>query len=179
MKKKILLFLIVLLSLLLILIIFILTKKPRTIWITDNEYLYTKAISYIVNEKTNENSNKDKEDFQIFTDFQGFGVEEKKKLKYAYIWILDEAYYVSDNKLVSSSSSSMLYKFMFENDEVVSYEVPKDGAEYGSSLKKMLPDSIEDLVLNFNMGDDRLKFKVNEHYSYLPSDENELTTFSP
>ena len=117
-KKKVLLFLIVLLSFLLILIIAILSKKPKTVWLTDNEYLYNKAISFIVNEKTNGNPDNNKDDFQVFTDFQGFGVEEKKKVKYAYIWILDQSYFVNDNTLVSSSGSSMIYKFMFENDEV-------------------------------------------------------------
>lgn len=152
-----------------------LVRKPRTIWLTDNEYLYNKAISYVLSEKTNKNPDKDKEDFQIFTDFQGFGVEQKKKSKFVYIWILDESYYVSDEKLVSSSGSSVLYKFKFVNDEVVSYEVPKDGNKYASSLKKMLPRSIEDIVLNYEMNNERLKLKVNEHYSYLTTEEDKLT----
>lgn len=171
MKKKILLFLIFLLSFLLILIILILVKKPKTVWLTDNEYLYNKAVSYIINESTNENPDKDKEDFQVFTDFQGFGVEQKKETKIAYIWIINEAYYVSDNKLISSSGSSMLYKFEFKDDEVISYEVPEDGEKYTSSVKAMLPNSVEDVVLAFTINTDRIKVKVNEHYSYLPSDE--------
>ena len=172
-KKRLLLFFIVLLSALLIFIIVILSKKPTTVWITDNDYLYNKAISYIINEKTNESPDKDKEDFQIFTDFQGFGVEEKKKSKFAYIWILDQSYYVSDNKLVSSSGSSMIYRFEFVNDEVAHYEVPEDGKKYTSSLRKLLPNSIEDLVLNYNISDKRLKIKVGEHYSYLPENDND------
>lgn len=168
-KKRVLLFLIFLLSFLLILIILILAKKPTTVWLTDNENLYIKAIEYIINEKTDENLDNDKEDFQVFTDFQGFGVEEKKKSKFAYIWILDEAYYVSNNNLISSSGSSMMYKFEFKDDEVVGYEVPEDGEKYTSSLQKMLPNSIENLVLNYTMNTDRLKLRVNEHYAYLNS----------
>lgn len=171
MKSKVLLFLIFLLSAMLIFIGFILFKKPRTIWLTDNEYLYDKAISYIVDEKKSQNPNNNKEDFQIFTDFQGFGVEEKKDSKFVYIWILDEAYFVDNNILVSDSGSSMLYRFEFQNDDVVGYQVPEDGDKYTSSLKELLPDSVEGVVLDFEMNTEKLKLEVNEHYSYLPSTE--------
>ena len=40
-------------------------------------------------------------------------------------------------------------------------------------LRKLLPDSIEDLILSYNMSDERLKLKVNEHYSYLPENKND------
>ena len=90
------------------------------------------------------------------------------------MWILEESYYVENNKLESSQGISTLYKFTFVNDEVVGYETPEDGSLYTSSMKKMLPDSIENEVFSFEMSDIKLKEQVKEYYSYLESAEGDL-----
>ena len=146
---------------------FILTKKENTIFITDYEFLYDKAIDYIVKQSKLKSHDKDKEDYQVFTDYEGFGIEEKDNKKIAYMWILEESYYVENNELQISEGSSMAYKFIFENNEVVDYETPEDGSYYTSSIKKMFPDNIENKVMSFGMDDTKLKEKVKEHYSYL------------
>ena len=154
--------------------IFIFYKNDKTVWITDNDFLYDKAVTYIVNQNTVNGYDKDKNDYKVFADYNGFGIEEKGNKKYVYMWILEESYYVENNKLESSQGISTLYKFTFVNDEVVGYETPEDGSLYTSSMKKMLPDSIENEVFSFEMSDIKLKEQVKEYYSYLESAEGDL-----
>ena len=168
MKKKIFICFFILIVIVLIFGIFAL-KKVNTVWITDYEFLYDKAIDYIVQQSKLKGHDKDKEDYQVFTDYEGFGIEEKDNKKIAYMWILEESYYVENNELQTSEGSSMAYKFTFENNEVVDYEIPKDGSYYTSSIKDMFPDSIENKVMSFVMDDTKLKKQVKEHYAYLNS----------
>lgn len=175
MNKKILGVIIILVLIIGIIIgYFIFTKKDNTVWITDYEFLYDKAIEYIAEEITTSGHDKDKEDYMVFTDYEGFGIEEKDNKKYVYMWILSESYYVEDNTLKSSEGSSMPYKFSVENNEVVGYEIPKDGDDlYVSSIKEMFPDSIENKVLSYEMDNSNLEEKVKEYYSYLDMTEDE------
>lgn len=167
MKKKILIcFFILIVIIVLIFGIFAL-KKDDTAWVTDNDFLYEKAIDYIVEQSKLEGYDKDKEDYQVFTDYEGFGIKEKNNKKIAYMWILEESYYVENNELQTSEGCSMAYKFTFENNEVVDYETPQDGIYYTSSIKDMFPDSIENKVMLFDMDDSKLKEQVKNHYSYL------------
>ena len=147
----------------------LITDKDDTTFIKDYEFLYDKAIDYIVEQSKLESRDKDKEDYQVFTDYEGFGIEEKDNKKIAYMWILEESYYVEDNELQSGEGSSMAYKFTFKNNEVIDYQVPEDGIYYASSIKDMFPDNIEDEVISFGMDDTKLKEQVKEHYSYLDS----------
>ena len=138
-------------------------------WITDNEFLYDKAIEYLKEEKYKAAYDKYKEDYQIFYDYEGFGIKEKDNKKYAYMYILEESYYVKHEKIRSSEGSCIPYKFIFENDEIISYEIPKDGSEYANSIKEMFPDDIENKVIRYEFKDAKLKKSVEEHYSYLES----------
>ena len=138
-------------------------------WITDNEFLYDKAIKYLKEEKYKTANDKDKEDYQIFCDYEGFGIKEKDNKKYGYMYILEESYYVKHAALHSSEKSSMPYKFIFENNEVIGYEIPQDGSEYITSIKEMFPNDIEHKVLNYNFNIIKLSKDVENHYSYLES----------
>lgn len=138
-------------------------------WITDNEFLYDKAIKYLKEEKYKIANDKDKEDYQIFCDYEGFGIKEKDNKKYGYMYILEESYYVKHEKLRSSEKSCMPYKFIFENNEVIGYETPQDGSEYITSIKDMFPNDIEHKVLNYNFNIIKLSKEVEKHYSYLES----------
>lgn len=152
--------------------IIIFNKQDNTNWITDSDYLYDIAKEYIITENTAlDTGDKNEKDFKVFADYKGFGIEEKNDKKYVYMWILEESYYVRNDKLRSGSGSSMPYKFTFKNDKVVSYQVPMDGSYYASSIKDMFPDTIESKVLGYNMDDSKLKSQVKEYYSYLDSTE--------
>lgn len=172
MKKKMVILILVLIVVIgLIAGIIIFNKKDNTNWITDYDYLYDIAKEYIITENTANGHDKNEKDFRVFADYEGFGIEEKDNRKYVYMWILQEAYYVKNDKLRSSSGSSMPYKFTFENNRIIDYEIPKDGTYYASSIRDMFPDSIENKVLIYNMDDSELKSQVKEHYSYLDSTE--------
>ena len=143
-------------------------------WITDHEFLYEMAIDYIVKEKT-EQENTDYEfmggkDYKVFTDYEGFGIQEKGNYRYVYMWILEESYYVRDEKLYSMSGSSMAYKFKFKIDgnDIVEYENPEDGSLYTKSIKEMFPSDIVDKVLAYTMSNDKITKEVHSYYSYLP-----------
>ncbi len=138
-------------------------------WITDNEFLYDKAIEYLKQEKYRTANDKDKDDYQIFYDYEGFGIKEKDNKKYGYMYILEESYYVKHEKLRSSEKSCMPYKFIFENNEVIGYEIPQDGSEYITSIKEMFPNDIEHKVLNYNFNNIKLSKDIEKHYSYLES----------
>ncbi len=154
-------------ALIIVIVVVILTKKENTAFIENNEFLYDKAIDYIVKQIKLESHDKDKEDYQVFTDYEGFGIEEKDNKKVAYMWILQESYYIENNELQISEGSSMAYKFIFENNEVIDYEIPEDGSYYTSSIKNMFPDSIENKIMSFEMDNTKLKEKVKKHYSYI------------
>lgn len=142
-------------------------SRYNTNWITDNEFLYDKAIKYVVKETTNESYDKNKDDYKVFTDYHGFGIEERNNKKYVYMWILMESYYVEDNTLKTSEGSSMAYKFTFKNNKVIKYELPEDGSSYTNSIRKMFPSSIKNKVLNYDMDNSKLNKKVKKYYSYL------------
>ncbi len=177
MNKKIKFILILSILILLIIIISIsvkilLIKKSNEKygnWIYDSDFLYDTAINYLKEENENSSQNRGKDDYQVFYNYHGFGIKEKDNKKYAYMYISKESYFVKHNKLRTDEKSAMLYKFTFENNEVINYIAPKDGSEYQNSVKEMFPDDIENEALNF--GSEKLEYSnaVEEHYSYLDS----------
>lgn len=144
--------------------VFIYTKSSRPVWITDHEFLYDKAIEYLDKKHTAESYDKNKEGFKIFFDYEPFGIEEKGKKRIVYMWVLEEEYYLENNHIESGSGSSMPCKFIFENNEVVSYQIPSDGSEYGPSIKKMFPKSIVNKIYSFNLDSTKLIKLVEEYY---------------
>ena len=71
-----------------------LSKKNREVtYISDSDYLYDVAIEYLKEKYTQEqNYYNQKEDYQIFFDYKGFGISQKDNIKYAYMWILNESF---------------------------------------------------------------------------------------
>ncbi len=175
MKKNVKVYLVIVIILLAIIGIcigfFINIKDNSPAWITDYEFLYDKAIQYVIKEETENSYDKNKENHKIFCDYEPFGIEEKGNKKYAYMWIIEEEYYVENYQVKSGEGSSMPYKFVFENNEVISYQVPRDGSEYGPSIKKIFPQSIEREVMSFSMDSSNLRKQVEEYYSYLQSSD--------
>lgn len=171
-KKKIIIFVFIIIVIVIVGIlcgvVHRISRKNREVtYITDNEYLYDVAIEYLKTKYIQEGHDRNKEDYQIFFDYKGFGISQKDNKKYAYMWVLEEGYYVENGKIQSSEGSSMPYKITFEDNNVVDYEIPKDGSYYASSIRDMFPDDIENKILNYNIDDTNLKNKVKEHYSYL------------
>lgn len=155
-------------------------KKSDTAYLTGQDHLYDIAIDYLRDEyMNNEQSEKEKwepeiEDYQVFLDYKGFGISQENDKKYAYMWVLEEEYYVVKGDCHAGHGSSMPYKIEFENDKPVNYEVPMDGTFYSSSIKEMFPDDIEDDILNYKPWEElSVDDKVKEYYSYLDSSEDD------
>lgn len=172
-KKK--LYLIGCISILIIVLIciigYFIYKSNNTVWITDHEYLYDKAIEYLNQKDTSESYDKNKEGFKIFFDYEPFGIEEKGNKKIAYMWILEEEYYLEKGKPESGEGSSMPYKFVFENNEVINYEIPSDGSEYCPSIERIFPNSIERKVMSFQIDSSKLREDIEEYYSNFKTTE--------
>lgn len=149
--------------------IYYLFSCNKTNYITDYDYLYDVAIKYLKSES--DDLYKDKEDPQQIISYKGFGISEDNNYKYAYMWILEESYYVQNEKLYSGSGSSIPYKFIFKDNKVVKYEIPKDGSYYQPSMKKIFPKDVYDKISKYNINilSDENKKKIDDHYSYLKS----------
>ena len=114
----------------------------------DAEKYYSKAVKYL--EENDDNIEKSKEDYQLFIKYDGFNVAKEDNYVVAYMWILEQSYYVDNNELVEGTGSSMFYKFIFDNDKVKEYKLPEDGEEYASSIRKMCSDdSLANKVINY------------------------------
>ena len=119
-------------------------KTNKLAYITDNDYLYDIAKEYLINQEKETSHDKDMPNFNSFIAYKGFGIQENsdKTEKYAYMWVLQENYYVLNNQLCSSTGSSVPYKFTFKDGKVVKYDIPEDGSYYTSSMKKIFPKDI-------------------------------------
>ena len=110
MKKKL------FLSIFIITILFMITGcKKKESCITDTEFLYDEAVKYIID--NDDNPEKNNKRYKMFVDYDGFGITKDEEYRYVYMWIAEESYYVSDNKIISGSGSSMPYKFTFALNE--------------------------------------------------------------
>lgn len=140
----------------------------------DAEKYYSKAVKYL--EENDDNIEKSKEDYQLFIKYDGFNVAKEDNYIVAYMWILEQPYYVDNNELVEGTGSSMFYKFIFDNDKVKEYKLPEDGEEYVSSIRKMCSDdSLANKVINYVPSFD-IESEVNNHYSYLNEKEEQSSS---
>ena len=158
---------IILIIIIIILGIFIslnLFKNNKVTFITDNDYLYDKAIKYLL--KHDDNVDKNKKNYKRFIDYKGFGIAQDKKYKYAYMWVVSDSYYEKNDKLVKSDGYSLPCKVVFNkrNDKVIKVIFTQDGEGYKVSIINMYPKEIEKKVLNYRMDDSNLKKIVDDYY---------------
>lgn len=144
-------------------------KSEKVDFILGDEYLYDIAIEYIKNETNEEMKTRNEEGYPVFCDYHGFGIAQKGNQKYVYMWILTEVYR-SRTDIVYGKS--MPYKFTFENDEVVCYEVPQDGTGYSKSIEKIFPEEIVNQIFEFRLEKTTLQPEAEEYFSSLNNDIN-------
>ncbi len=100
---------------------------------------------YIVDESDNDPKYHDNE--KSFASMRVFLLDEKdsNKLYYVYAWVLEEDYYVENNKLIKDGGYSIPHKFRVEkiNDEykVTESIIPSDGS-YEEDMKNIFPRSV-------------------------------------
>ena len=143
--------------------------------VNDKDYLYEKVEQYLINQEqpkyTLENKdskpNYNVSDFKVFTDLAKLGIRENKYETHVYVWALVESYYVQDGNLINNSGSSMPYKFILKNDEVVDFETPLNGADNKKSMEKIFPADLRDKLNSSLVDDNKIRNEVKEYYSYL------------
>jgi transcriptional regulator with XRE-family HTH domain len=150
--------------------------------VDDSDNLYVIAIDYLRDEEFKTNPDSSRDDFNVFYSYHGFGIEKKNGYKYVYMWIFSQSYYLEEKEaLAMAGGNSTPYKFTFKNDEVINVEVPKDGNEYASSIKKIFPSIIANQVLNYDKEENINKLfnevldKKNKYYDYLTFDMKRIT----
>ena len=84
------------------------------------------------------------------------------------MWIADTSYYKENDEIVSGSGSSMAYKIKFENNEVVGYENPTDGAGNQADIMKMFPKDVAEKINKYNVDWDKFENDVKEYYNSNP-----------
>lgn len=183
MKKSMKILLAILIIAIIMLIIFIVVKNASKEEVVEGkDYLYEKVEQYLISqeephyhlETKDSKPNYNVSDFKVFTDIANLGIKEKNDEIYVYVWALVESYYVQDGKLISNSGSSMPYKFILKNEEVVDYEIPLDGKEYNKSIKKIFPLDIQEKLNEQLVDNNKIDIEVEKYYSYLDIKHDEL-----
>ena len=127
-----------------------------------SEYLYEKAKQYMISQTQEESVDKDKENFNVFIAYKGFGSSNEGETKVVYILMLIKSYYVEDGKLYSSAESSIPYKISFNDEKVVEVEMPKDGEQYYETAKELFPSKILNKILDLSHYGDSLNNEISE-----------------
>lgn len=142
----------------------VLNNKNKNEYINNNDFLYDVAKEYLINQEKETSHDKDMPNFNSFVAYKGFGIQEnsEKSEKYAYMWVLQENYYVLNNQLCTSTGSSIAYKFTFKDNKVVKYDIPEDGSLYTSSMKKLFPDDIYNKISQYGNNVEDLTKNIQE-----------------
>lgn len=146
---------------------------------TNTNELYEKVEQYLINLEKPHYFSKSKEeepnynisDFKVFTDIAQLGITKTGKETNVYVWALIESYFVQDGKLIQNSGSSIPYKFIFENNEIIDYKQPRDGAEYTKSIEEIFPDNIRRKLKDELVDSKKIDNEVSSYYSYLKKEE--------
>ena len=131
-----------------------------------NTTLYEEAIKYL--QKKNDSKNKNKKDWKVFMSYKGFGIDKEEEYQYAYMWILEEAYYINeDGQLQLDTGSVMPYKFTFKDKKVIKYEKPETGENYKTSVGELFPKKISQKILDYKFEELSKKNikKIKENYN--------------
>lgn len=160
-------------------------KKLKMNLVNDSDFLYDEVINFLKSKEFDENPDSNKNDFNVFYSYHGFGIEKDNRYKYAYMWIYQQSYYIEKEEdgagLTISSGSSIPVKAIFKDNKLQDIVYPEDGSQYVSSIKKMFPGIIEYQVLNYdkekniNKLFNEVEQKKNIYYDYLSLDMSKIT----
>lgn len=109
------------------------------------EKIKTAIMKFIVDKGDNE---KHHENAKTFASMRIYLIEEKERdeLYNIYAWVLEEKYYLENNKIKQDSGSSIPHKFVVENIDdkfvVTDSIIPRDGSYYPIDMKSIFPSSV-------------------------------------
>ena len=166
-KEKILILVIIALGIFIALNLF---KNDKVTFIKDHDYLYEKAIDYLL--KNDDNIDKNKDNYKMFIAYKKFGIAQDKKNIYAYMWIVSESYYVENNELVTSTSDSIPHKITFDktNEKLIKDEITGEGNQRNISIKNMFPKSIQNEIIDYEDNTNMQK-QVYDYYKEIVPNE--------
>ena len=179
MKKSRKIFALILILIIIVIVSALIKNNLKETEIYNKDYLYDKVEEYLISqehphyylETKDSKPNYNVSDFKVFTDIAKLGIRETQNKTNVYVWALVESYYVQDGELIVNRDSSTPYKFIFENDEIIDHKMPRDGSEYGKSLKEIFPPDIRIKLNESLVNGQKLSKEVSEYYSYLTNDE--------
>ena len=164
-----------------IIVLFYYNKNLKVNLVNDSNELYDITIDFIRSEELKENPDSNRNDFNVFYSYYGFGIEKKGHYKYVYMWIYNQSYYLEgENVLAISSGNSVPCKAIFKDNELIKVEYPENGSYYKASVQKMFPKIIATQVLNFDKEKNINKLfnevadKKNKYYDYLNMDMSKI-----
>lgn len=149
--------------------------KPTSFAITneDEKELYKTVKQYLIKqeqqnyEKKRENEKINDDDFQTFIDMKELGITKENDETYVYVWATIQSYYIEEK--LTSTGSSIPYKFTLKNNEIIGYEIPKDGDQYEKTLETIFPEDIREKMQKIQTSYDSqmLEQQAQKHYQYL------------
>lgn len=92
--------------------------------------------------------NKQYENQKTFVSMKIYLIEEKDNFSKfnVYAWVLEQSYYLENDKIIESSGSSIPYKFVVNkiNGEyvVINTRIPRDGSYYVKDMKTLFPFNV-------------------------------------
>lgn len=124
---------------------------------------YEYLVSEYLQNKDEEEHDWINEDIACFNDVKVFDVTNKN----LSAWVFSMCFYEFNNKIVETTGYSMAYKFNLKNDKIISYEIPKDGNEYRTSMKKLFKKSVIFKMDNINSKkmEDKVNKQAKKHFN--------------
>ena len=105
--------------------------------------------NYLIEQGDNEPKHNDNE--KAFVSMRIYLIEENDKTYNIYAWVLEKKYYLENNEIKQSSSSSIPYKFVVKNIDdkfiIADSRIPRDGS-YSIDMKNIFPNSVREDMNN-------------------------------
>lgn len=116
------------------------------------------------------------DDFKTFIDMAELGIEENGDETYVYVWALIESYSVQEE--LTSTGSSMPYKFTIKDNNIIKCEIPEDGKDYAKSIEKIFPKEIRKKMKDSEslVNQEKLEAEAKKYYEYLGNNDDFTNT---
>lgn len=131
------------------------------------EYSLKQTEEYTINGYEVNSKNTNTNVFKSFIDMYKLGIRQNDDEIYVYVWALIKNYCLENQELLFIHGSSTPYKITIKNNVIVECQLPKDGAEYLSSLQMLFPQDIIEKMQNPSelVNEEQLENEVMEYYS--------------
>ncbi len=136
----------------------------------EDEMLYKKVEQYLIKVEQNNHYIERKEfymndDFKVFIDMAKLGIKKNTDETYVYVWALIQT--CNRQEELVTSGSSVPYKFIIKNGEIVDYQVPEDGENYQKSIETIFPkDIVEKIEKNDKLVETaKIENEIKKYYS--------------